>query len=129
MSEKLAINGGKPVRDKLLPPAYPGASVYGEEEKKAVIEVLDRKSPYRYYGYDVANKVKSFETMFSEKIGSKYSLGVTSGTASIIVALKAAGIGPGDKVIVPACTFLASAGAVVMAGAVPVFADVVPPPR
>ena len=124
MSEKLAINGGKPVRDKLLPPAYPGSSVYGEEEKKAVIEVLDRKSPYRYYGYDVAGKVKAFETMFSEKIGNKYSLGVTSGTASIIIALKAAGIGPGDKVIVPACTFLASAGAVVIAGAVPVFADV-----
>jgi len=124
MSEKLAINGGKPVRNIPLPPAYPGACVYGEEEKRAVLEVLDRKSPYRYYGPDVAGKVKEFEILFSKKIGNKYSLGVTSGTASLIVALKAAGIGPGDKVIVPACTFVASAGAVIIAGAVPVFADI-----
>jgi 8-amino-3,8-dideoxy-alpha-D-manno-octulosonate transaminase len=124
MSERLAIDGGKPVRNMPLPPAYPGASVYGEEEKRAVLEVLDRKSPYRYYGPDVAGKVKEFETLFSQKIGNKYSLGVTSGTAALVVALKAAGIGPGDKVIVPACTFVASAGAVIIAGAVPVFADI-----
>lgn len=124
MSEKLAIEGGKPVRNIPLPPAYPGASVYGEEEKRAVLEVMDRKSPYRYYGPNVANKVKAFETLFSEKIGNKYTLGVTSGTAALVVALKAAGIGPGDKVIVPACTFVASAGAIIIAGAVPVFADI-----
>lgn len=124
MKGQLAINGGKPVRDVSLPPAYPGASVYGDEEKRAVMDVLDRKSPYRYYGPNVAGKVKAFETMFSQKIGTQYTLGVTSGTASLVVALKAAGIGPGDKVIVPACTFIATPGAVIIAGAVPVFADV-----
>lgn len=124
MKELLAINGGKPVRDIPLPPAYPGASVYGEEEKRAVMEILDRKSPYRYYGPNMAYKVKEFENLFSQKTGNAFTLGVTSGTAALVVALKAAGIGPGDKVIVPACTFLATPGAVVAAGAVPVFADV-----
>jgi 8-amino-3,8-dideoxy-alpha-D-manno-octulosonate transaminase len=122
--DKLAIHGGEPVRKTPMPPPYPGASVYGEEEKKAVIEVIESKSPYRYYGPNVLGKVKEFEKAFSDKIGNKYTLGVTSGTASLIVALKAAGIGPGDKVIVPACTFLATPGAVVCAGAVPVFADI-----
>jgi Predicted pyridoxal phosphate-dependent enzyme apparently involved in regulation of cell wall biogenesis len=124
MSNRLAIDGGKPVRDILLPPSYPGAVVYGQEEKDAANEVLDRKSPNRNYGPDLAGKVKEFEKQFSQKIGSKYSLGLTSGTAALVVALKALGIGPGDKVIVPAVTFIATAGAVIIAGAVPVFADV-----
>jgi len=124
MEEKLALYGGRPVRDIPLPPSYPGASVYGEEEKAAVLEVIDQKSPYRYYGPNVLGKVKEFEKAFSQKIGNQFALGVTSGTAALVVALKAAGIGPGDKVIVPACTFIATAGAVVCAGAVPVFADI-----
>jgi 8-amino-3,8-dideoxy-alpha-D-manno-octulosonate transaminase len=124
MDTKLAINGGKPVRNIPLLSAYPGASVYGDEEKKAVLEVIDRKSPFRYYGFDVVGKVNEFEKLLSSKIGTKHALGVTSGTASLIVAMKALGIGPGDKVIVPANTFEATAGAVVIAGAVPIFADV-----
>jgi len=124
MKEKLALYGGKPVREIPLQTAYPGASVYGEEEKRAVMEVLDNKSPYRYYGPNVLGKAKEFETSFTKKIGNRFTLGVTSGTAALVVALKAAGIGPGDKVIVPACTFLATAGAVICAGAVPVFADI-----
>lgn len=124
MSEKLAIHGGDPVRKVPVPPPYAGASVYGEEEKKAVLEVLDRKSPYRYYGPDVVGTVKSFEQAFAAKIGTKHALAVSSGTASLVVALKAIGIATGDKVIVPANTFIASANAVVMAGGIPVFADV-----
>ena len=123
MKEVLAINGGTPVRNVPLPPAYPGVSLYGEEEKRAVMEVLNEKSPYRYYGPNVLYKAKEFEKKFSQKIGNRFTLGVTSGTASLVVALKAAGIGPGDKVIVPACTFIATPGAVIIAGAVPVFAD------
>jgi 8-amino-3,8-dideoxy-alpha-D-manno-octulosonate transaminase len=122
--EKLAIHGGEPVRTEPMPPPYAGASVYGEEEERAVLEVIRSKSPYRYYGPNVLGKVREFEKAFSKKIGIEYTLGVTSGTASLVVALKAAGIGPGDKVIVPACTFLATPGAVVCAGAVPVFADI-----
>ena len=124
MIEKLALNGGQPVRSKPLPPYYPGAVSYGEEEKLEVLEVLERKSPFRYYGPDVAGKVRKFETYLADKTGSKHVLAVTSGTASLVVALKALEIGPGDQVIVPANTFLATAGAVVIAGAIPVFADV-----
>lgn len=123
MEEKLAINGGKPVRENHLASSYPGASLYGEEEKSSLMEVINRKSPFRYYGFDVAGKVKEFENNFSKKMGTKFTLGVTSGTAALVCALKALGIGPGDKVIVPANTFEATPGAVVIAGAVPVFAD------
>jgi 8-amino-3,8-dideoxy-alpha-D-manno-octulosonate transaminase len=122
--EKLAINGGTPVRTAPFPATYPGASVYGDEEANAVYEVVKRRAPFRYYGPDCLHKAKEFETAFSAKMGTKFTLGVTSGTAALMVALKAAGIGPGDKVIVPACTFTATPGAVICAGAVPVFADI-----
>ncbi|MFD0712612.1 DegT/DnrJ/EryC1/StrS family aminotransferase [Paenibacillus sp. GCM10027626] len=124
MTTKLAIYGGTPVRNRPLPLPFPGASVYGEEEKRAALDVIGRQSPFRYYGADVAGKTKQFEIAFSERIGCGYALGVTSGTAALVVALKSLGIGPGDKVIVPANTFIATANAVVMAGAVPVFADI-----
>jgi 8-amino-3,8-dideoxy-alpha-D-manno-octulosonate transaminase len=124
MNNKLAIDGGTPVRTKPFPLPYPGTYAYGEEEKNAVLDVLSRKSPFRYYGMDVAGKTKEFEKSFLERMDKKYALAVTSGTASLICGLKAAGIGPGDKVILPAITFLASAGAIIIAGAVPVFADV-----
>ena len=55
MTDKLAIDGGKPVRDKPLPPPYPGALVMGDEEKQALIEVIEHKSPFRYYGPDMLN--------------------------------------------------------------------------
>lgn len=121
---KLALNGGTPVREKMYSHYYPGAELYGEEEAKAVYDVCMAQSPFRYYGDNVLGMVDKFEEDFKKRFGVKNAIGVTSGTASLMVALKAAGIGPGDKVIVPACTFLASAGAVICAGAVPIFADV-----
>lgn len=125
MSDKLAINGGTPVRATPMPSPYPGASAYGEEEVNAAVEVIRAKAPFRYYGpVEVLGRAKAFEKALSEKIGVNNTLGVTSGTASLVVALKAAGVGVGDKVIIPACTFIATAGAVVAAGAVPVFCDI-----
>lgn len=122
--EKLAMYGGTPVRDTMLMTKWPGAMLYGEEEAKKVFEVCMAKSPFRFYGANGLNMVDQFEEAFAKRMGVKNALGVTSCTASLVVALKAAGIGPGDKVIVPACTFVATAGAVVCAGAVPIFADV-----
>src|SRR5512137_223777 len=124
MDEKLAMDGGKPVREKRLPAVYPGAAYYGEEEKASVADVLDRKSPFRFYGPDIAGKVRGFEALLAEKTGRKFALGVSSCTASLVTALKGLGVGPGDKVVLPAVTFTATAGACVCAGAVPVFADV-----
>jgi Predicted pyridoxal phosphate-dependent enzyme apparently involved in regulation of cell wall biogenesis len=123
-NQKLAIEGGEPVRKTPMPPFYPGSSVYDNKESSGTDAVIASKSPFRYYGPECLGKTKQFETVFKEKIGTKYALAVTSGTAAVIVALEAAGIGAGDKVIVPACTFIAAAGAVVCAGGVPVFADI-----
>ena len=124
MKSQLAINGGAPVRTAPLPTTNPGAAVYGREEAEAAMEVILAQSPFRYYGPNVLGRVKQFERALAQKLGARHALGVTSGTAALICALKACGIGPGDKVIVPACTFVATAGAVICAGAVPVFCDI-----
>src|SRR3989338_1814821 len=68
--------------------------------------------------------VQIFERALSEYTGSKYALGVASGTDALILSLKACGIGPGDEVIVPAVSFYSSAGAVSWVNAKPVFVDV-----
>ena len=123
-SRTLAIDGGRPVRTRPLPPFYPGASVMGAAEKKAVLAVIEAKSPFRYYGPHLLGKVQRFEREFARFAGVRFALGVTSGTAALRVALEALGVGPGDEVIVPAVTFVASANAVICGRAVPVFADV-----
>ena len=123
-SGKLAIDGGAPVRTKPLPPSFPGALVMGAAEKKAVLSVIEAKSPFRYYGPHLLGKVQRFERQFAGFMDVRYALGVTSGTAALRVAIEALEIGPGDEVIVPAVTFVASPNAVICARAVPVFADV-----
>lgn len=121
---QLAINGGKPARDKPLPPNYPGAVMMGAEEAELVEKTIHAQSPFRYYGPDVKNAVREFEDTMANALGVPYALGVSSGTAALIVALKALGVGYGDKVIIPANTFIATAGAVICCNAVPVFCDV-----
>jgi 8-amino-3,8-dideoxy-alpha-D-manno-octulosonate transaminase len=98
--------------------------VMGAAEKRAVLAVIDAKSPFRYYGPHLLGKVQRFERAFAKFAGVRYALGVTSGTAALRVAIEALEIGPGDEVIVPAVTFYASPNAVVCARAVPIFADV-----
>ena len=123
MTGQLAIDGGAPVRTTPLPGAYPGATIIGEEEKRAVNNVLERRSPFRYYGPDPAYKVNELEQRVASLIGMEHAVGVTSGTAALIVALRALGVGPGDEVIVPAATFYGCVNAVVACQAVPIFAD------
>lgn len=123
-ANRLAIDGGEPALKHLVPAKYPGAMVYGEEERQGVLDVLQACSPFRFYGGKATGKVSQFERDLAAAVGVGYALGVTSGTAALKVALQAAGVGPGDEVIVPAVSFLACAGAVVMSRAVPVFADV-----
>lgn len=123
-TDKLAIDGGTPVRSQPLPSNFPGANVMGEEEARHAEKVIMARSPFRFYGSDPQYAVQQLETMISKHVDVSYVLGVTSATAGIIVALKALGIGYGDKVIVPSITFIASATAVICCGAVPVFAEV-----
>jgi len=124
MAEKLAIDGGKPVRAEPLIGRYPGAMMIGEEEKKAVLEVLESKSLFRFYGPGEPSKVSTFEDEFAEKMGAKHALAVTSGTAALNVGLQAIGVGPGDEVIVPAYTFIATVDSVVTSKAIPIFAEI-----
>jgi 8-amino-3,8-dideoxy-alpha-D-manno-octulosonate transaminase len=123
-SAPVTFDPGNPVRNTPLGRMNAGASMLDEEEVQAVLAVVKSRSLSRDYGPDCLDTVLRFEQGFADKIGAKYALAVTSGTAALKVALTAAGVGPGHEVIVPCCTFIASPGSVVMAGAVPIFAEV-----
>ena len=113
-----------PVRNTPYGRLNSGASMLGDEEVQEVLAVIRSRSLSRDYGPDCLNTVLRFEQSFVKQIGAAYALAVTSGTASLKVALVAAGVGPGHEVIVPCCTFIASPGSVAAVGAVPVFAEI-----
>jgi dTDP-4-amino-4,6-dideoxygalactose transaminase len=105
----------------------PGFEWIGKEEEKEVLEVLRSRWMFRYGDEkDPAfkRKVKNLEEMVEKSFGTKHALAVTSGTAALITALSALGIGPGDEVIVPGYTFIASMSSIIIARAVPVLAEV-----
>jgi perosamine synthetase len=111
----LAIDGGTPVRGKMLP--Y-GHQWLDEADFAAVVEVL--RSDWLTTG----PKVEEFEYAVAKTVGAREAVAVSSGTAALHAAMFALNIGPGDEVIVPAMTFAASANCVVYQGGEPVFADV-----
>jgi dTDP-4-amino-4,6-dideoxygalactose transaminase len=116
MADKLAIHGGtKTVTNNLA--AWPS---FDEKAIKAVEEVL-RSGKVNYW---TGPKGMEFEEEFAAWQGSKYAISASSGTAALHIALSALGIGPGDEVIVPSYTFIASSFSIVQAGAIPRFADV-----
>lgn len=125
LKDKPALLGGPKVREKAFPP-HP---VLGKEEKKLVMEVLKTgqlsgfvaKAGDSFLG---GPKVKELEALFCKYFGVKYAMTVNSATAGLHAALAAAGIGPGDEVIVPPYTMSASASAILMTNGVPVFADI-----
>ena len=123
INDKPAIDGGPPVIEREMN-RYKGAAVIGDEEKAAVMEVLDSQSLFRYYGPDLRSKVATFEQGFAAYVGSKHGAASTSGTAALRLGLAGLGVGPGDEVIVPAVTFIASVGAIVANRARPVFAEI-----
>src|SRR6185436_12262780 len=71
-------------------------------------------------------ELEAFEREIARYSQGKHGVGVASGTDALMLSLRASGVGPGDEVIVPAFTFLATAGAVTALGAIPVFADIEP---
>jgi len=74
----------------------------------------------------LGSELEAFETEFARTVGSAHAIGVASGTDALHLALRGLGIGPGDEVLVPTWTFVATASAVEMVGAVPVFVDIDP---
>ena len=104
-----------------------GAELIGQEEIKEVMDVLETGVLMRY-GFDKERKgvfkVRRLEEEFAQYCGVKYALGVTSGSSALKVALTAMDVGPGDEVLVPAFTFLATYEAVLEVGAIPVMCDI-----
>ncbi len=114
--ERLAIEGGpRAVTNQLA-----GWPQFDEKAIQSVVETL-RSGQVNYW---TGRKGMEFERQFAAWQGSKYAISVANGTAALHVALAALGIGPGDEVIVPSYTFIATSFSVVQAGAVPRFADV-----
>jgi 8-amino-3,8-dideoxy-alpha-D-manno-octulosonate transaminase len=105
----------------------PGFEIFGDEERKQVNDVLDTGVLFRY-GFDGARKghwkARTFETELARRLGVEYAHLCASGTAALSTAMAACGIGAGDEVIVPPFTFVATIESVLMAGAVPVFAEI-----
>lgn len=91
----------------------------GEADRRYVDEVLGDG----FGNKESANMLARFEVAFAEKFGTKYAISHNSGSGTMLSCLLAAGVGPGDEVIVPSCTMAATAFVVIQCGAVPVFAD------
>lgn len=112
----LAINGGTPVRTK----PFPEWPIFDETEEKLLLEVFHSGK----WGGTGRIKLPEFERQFANLHGAKHAVSVANGTIAITLALQAAGIEPGDEVIIPSYTFIATATATLLLGAIPVFVDV-----
>ena len=112
----LAIHGGTPVRTK----PFGGWPVFGHEEEEALLAALRSGA----WGSLDGTYVTRFEEEFAALQGARHGIACVNGTMALSVALKALGIGRGDEVLVPPYTFIATASAALMIGAIPVFVDV-----
>lgn len=105
----------------------PGTELFGEEEKKEVMDVLNTGVLFRY-NHDAQRKgqwkAKEFEAEIAKFTGAKHALAVSSGSTAVSSMLAACGVGYGDHVIVPPFTFVATIEAVLLAGAIPVFGEI-----
>ncbi|MDA8162355.1 MAG: DegT/DnrJ/EryC1/StrS family aminotransferase [Desulfobacteraceae bacterium] len=124
---KLAINGGAKVRIK----PFPAYRVIGEEEKQAVLSVLDSGVLSRYLGcwhddFYGGPEVQALEREWAEYFGIRHAIAVNSCTSGLQCAVGAIGVEPGDEVIVSPYTMTASATAPLVFNAIPVFADIEP---
>ena len=122
MTERLAIDGGKPVRTTRLQAGFHGSNEIGEQEIQAVRDVLGKKRLFRFLEGD--SYAARLEAFYTERLGRTYALAVNGGTSALICAMFGLDLGPGDEVIIPAHTYVATAAAVIAAGAVPVLCEV-----
>lgn len=116
MEDKLAIEGGEPVRRQPFPPRKP----FGLEEAKEVLEALSSQNLF----YPTGKKVYEFIHAFKQLFGVDYVVPATSGTSAIHIAVGAINPEPGDEIIVSPISDMGSVAPIVLCGAIPVFADV-----
>jgi hypothetical protein len=116
--DTLAIDGGNPVRHKDFAP-WPH---YAPDEIAAVTRVLESGCVNFWTG----RECEQFEAEYAQYVGVRHAITLANGTLALELALHALGIGPGDEVVVPSRTFIASASCVVARGATPVVADIDP---
>lgn len=112
---------------RTLPPPRLGVALIGKEEEALVLDVIRRKEPFRYYGFDAENPPQMAATLereLAEMMGSRYALAVTSGTAALEIGMAALGIGAGDEVIIPVWSWDSCFTSVVRVGALPVLAEI-----
>ena len=105
----------------------PGTELFGAEERKEIEDVLSTGILFRFNHDAQRNniwKAKDFEAEAKKITGAKHALAVSNGSAAILAALAASGIGMGDEVICPPFTYIATIEAVLMLGALPVFAEI-----
>ena len=124
LSNRLAIEGGTPVREAPLPWELPGAHWIGEEERRLVDQVINSRSPFRFYGLDAQGMVDRLEAEWCSTFGHAHALGVNSGSAALHIALAAFGVGPGDEVLVPGYMWVSCVSAIVRTGAIPRLVDI-----
>lgn len=125
MAEKLALFGGNKVRENPFPP-HP---IIGEEEKRAVMQVLESgklstfiASPGEHFLG--GEKIRQFERDFASYLGAKYAVAFNSATSALHAAVAACGVKAGEEVLVPPYTFTSTATCVLMHNAIPVFVDI-----
>ncbi|RJP18560.1 MAG: aminotransferase class I/II-fold pyridoxal phosphate-dependent enzyme, partial [Candidatus Omnitrophota bacterium] len=118
-TEKLAVLGGTPVRTG----SFPSWPVVLDEEEQPWLDVLHKKSWSRYYGGETVSR---FEQEYAKMLGVEGCLAVMNGTNALLGALTALEIGPGDEVLVPPYTFIATVNVVLLKFALPVFVDTDP---
>ena len=118
MKEKLAIEGGAPVRQT----PFPRWPIWDKTEERLLLEVLHSGN----WGMLNGTKVLAFEQAFAAFQQANYGICVVNGTAAIEIALRAVGVGPGDEVITTPYTFIATVNAVITVGAIPIFVDIEP---
>ncbi len=116
------------MRATMLEVKLPGPQYYDEDERRELLEVLEHRSPFRWWGSDPKGKPPdkciNFEKEFAAHQHTKFCVAVTSGTTALMTAMAALEVGPGDEVILPAWTWYACYDAVLAAGALPVFAEI-----
>ena len=123
LEKRLAMDGGSPAIREPIPAAGGGLGVQciGDAEIEVVTRLLKAGQLFRH---NPDSQVRAFEREAAAWLGVEHALMVNSGTSALVCALAGLGIGPGDEVVVPAYTYIATAAAVVAVGAVPVIAEI-----